>query len=342
MIDFLPDEAQQQVLDSFQEVLAREAPVARLRQPAAAPGPRDARLWPQMAQLGWLGLGLAEADGGVGMDIAEEMLLCVQAGRHLVSPALVSTLVGAQLAVRAGRPELARRIAGGRTPVAIASPVGRHELGPQCSGRFHCVDAAEGGWLLAWNATGAALLEASGALQMEAVPGFDESLRVDVATIEGVRALAWVPAGEAPLALRATVLVAAMLAGAAHGAKDLAVAYAKTREQFGRPIGAFQAIKHQCADMAVRAEAAQSQVTFAALALREGRPDVALQAAAAKVTAVDAATENGAAAVRVHGGMGFTEECDAHLFLKRAHVLNQLGGNQRQQLMEILRQPRAV
>jgi alkylation response protein AidB-like acyl-CoA dehydrogenase len=104
---------------------------------------------------------------------------------------------------------------------------------------------------------------------------------------------------------------------------DLAVAYAKEREQFNRPIGSFQAVKHMCADMAVRAEVARTAVYAAACVLDDpatGEPARALSGA--KLLANDAAVVNGKSATQVFGGMGFTWEVDVHLYLKRAWVLD--------------------
>ena len=101
----------------------------------------------------------------------------------------------------------------------------------------------------------------------------------------------------------------------------MAVDYAKLREQFGRPIGAFQATKHRCADMAVRAEAAWCQTVLAALAAARGQTDAGFHAAAASIVAARAAIDNAEQNVQLHGGIGYTMECDAHLYLKRAHLL---------------------
>jgi alkylation response protein AidB-like acyl-CoA dehydrogenase len=118
-------------------------------------------------------------------------------------------------------------------------------------------------------------------------------------------------------------LTAALLLGLADGATSLAVAYAKEREQFGRPIGSFQAVKHLCADMLTRSELARSAVYAAAVTLDgRGVNDPARMVSAAKITAGEAATVNGRSCIQVHGGMGFTAEVDAHLYLKRALVLD--------------------
>ena len=121
-------------------------------------------------------------------------------------------------------------------------------------------------------------------------------------------------------------------------ARDMAVTYAKDRKQFGQPIGSFQAIKHICADMAVRCEESASQLFYAALSLRDGTADAAVEIPAAAFIAARAALENAAAGIQVHGGIGMTAELDAHWFLKRAHVLDQAMGNSRRQLDRLLRE----
>jgi alkylation response protein AidB-like acyl-CoA dehydrogenase len=109
----------------------------------------------------------------------------------------------------------------------------------------------------------------------------------------------------------------------------MAVEYAKTREQFGRPIGSFQAIKHICADMAIRCEAAACQTAFASLVLAEGHDGVAFHATSSKLVAAAAAVKNASQNIQVHGAIGFTAEADPHLFLKRAHVIEQLWSDSR-------------
>jgi len=126
---------------------------------------------------------------------------------------------------------------------------------------------------------------------------------------------------------RGAVLVAAQLAGMAAATSELAVAYAKERHQFDKPIGAFQAVKHICADTRVRADVARAAVDAAAVTFDDpGVGDVDRAVAAAKVVAGEAAVANARACIQVHGGMGFTWEIDAHLYLKRAWVLDRLFG----------------
>ena len=117
-----------------------------------------------------------------------------------------------------------------------------------------------------------------------------------------------------------TVCTAAFLVGMADRLTEMTVAYAKEREQFDRPIGSFQAIKHLCADMLVRTEVARAAVYAAAAALDEAPDD--RMVSVAKMLAGETAVANGKTATQVHGGMGFTWEVDVHLYLKRAWVLD--------------------
>jgi alkylation response protein AidB-like acyl-CoA dehydrogenase len=125
------------------------------------------------------------------------------------------------------------------------------------------------------------------------------------------------------------LLLSAFAVGIAEATRDMAVEYAKTREQFGRPIGSFQAIKHICADMAIRCEAAACQTAFASLVLAEGHAGLAFHATSSKLVAAASAIKNASQNIQVHGAIGFTAEADPHLFLKRAHVIEQLWGDTR-------------
>jgi alkylation response protein AidB-like acyl-CoA dehydrogenase len=122
-------------------------------------------------------------------------------------------------------------------------------------------------------------------------------------------------------------LTAALSSGIASKTVELAVAYARERVQFDKPIGSFQAVKHLCADMFVRAEVARAAVDAAGVLLDEHSPDVATAVTNAKLIASEAAVANAKTCIQIHGGMGFTWEVDVHLYLKRAAVLaTQFGG----------------
>lgn len=161
------------------------------------------------------------------------------------------------------------------------------------------------------------------------------------ATVESAEPLHWLPAQDEWIWPRAMVLSAAYLTGIATAAAAAATEHAKTREQFGKPIGVHQAIKHACVDMLIAADAAQAQTLFAGIALADGRADALLQVLSAATVAGSAAVDNPAAGIQVFGGMGYTFENDMHLYLKRAHVFRHLFGEPTDVLAELLAQDRA-
>jgi alkylation response protein AidB-like acyl-CoA dehydrogenase len=170
------------------------------------------------------------------------------------------------------------------------------------------------------------------------MPSLDLLVPTAIGTVSGAPALCHLDDASA-LRLRATVLVAAELAGIATATAEQSTQYGKDREQFGQPVGAFQAVKHRCADMAVRAEAATSLVRYAALAVRDGLPDAAFHAYAARAVAARSAVENAQINVQNHGGIGFTWEHTAHRYVTRAQVRARTVGTLRDSLDGLLEQP---
>jgi alkylation response protein AidB-like acyl-CoA dehydrogenase len=321
MIDLLPSVEQQQIIDSVVEFFERALPVAR---PAGADSGRiSAGLWKEIAGLGWFGLGLAEQVGGAGYCLVEEMLVAREIGRHVASPALFAAMLAAHVAANAGNEPLLERILSGELRVGLAN------LLPGASRRarnFHLLDADGSHLVLYWDEGGMGLHERASFATATAVDSLDEAVHLERAVAPDSAPFAWVSAQRSPLPRRAALLICAQQVGVAEAAKDDAVAYAKMREQFGQPIGAFQALKHECADMAVECEAAYAQTFFAGLTENDGLADAGFQCAAAGLLATQAALGNARANIQIHGGIGFTSECDAHRYLKRAHLLAQLGG----------------
>lgn len=330
MVDLLETQEQAQLVDATVAFLGREMPIDRLREPVA----NDVGRWRDMADLGWFGLGVAEEAGGIGLSVAEQMLLFRQLGRFVVTPAVLAGVLGARIAVDAGDADLAAAIVGGEKRVALASPLGIVEIGDRVEGRFHLFEDEGASHVVAWSPDCAVLLESRAIGTRRALRPLDDRLVMAEATLSGSA----VAISRGGVHRQADILIAAMQTGIAEAARDLAVEYAGLREQFGQKIGAFQAIKHRCANMALRAEAALSQTVFAALSEVSGKHDAALQGAAARLVAADAALANAAEAIQVHGGIGFTAECHAQRFLKRAHVLAHLGGGARQRRDVLLQQ----
>lgn len=302
MIDLGLSGEQQQMVDSVVGLLEAQSPVSRLR-----PSGKPSDIHRELAAWGWFGVGLPEDRGGLGLGVAEETLLAFEAGRFLLSPTVLATTLAARMCSDERLPELLD----GTVRAALALAEGDN---------VSVFDRGDASLLVMFEGDEIALADA-GAFRGDGIPGFDEALTTERGALDDARRIVSQPAGHARL------LISAMLAGIARAGCDLAVEYAKVREQFGQPIGAFQAIKHMCADMGLRAYAAEAQVKMAAAATADAPGMAAFQVEAAALTALRAARENASDAIQVHGGIGFTAECDAHFYLKRAHVLGQvLGG----------------
>jgi alkylation response protein AidB-like acyl-CoA dehydrogenase len=306
---------QEAVRDAIRNVIADRMPMAHVRRVMATPRAIDEDFWCEAAKLGWFALGLPEARGGAGYGLAEEMLLFVELGRSLVPGPWLGTVLAAGVIADASR---RAAVLAGEQRVALVDD-------PDDTGDCRDVtDAPAAHGFLVLGRHAVRFVDA-GAIEVTPSGSIDPTrrlARVRVRSGVGER----LPSDAADLRLRATVLVAAEATGIAERTLEDSVAYAKVREQFGRPIGSFQAVKHRCADMAVRSEVARSLTTWAAVALRDGEPDAARHAREAKALAVDAALANAHDNVQNHGGMGFTWEADAHLYLKRVWILeHQLG-----------------
>jgi alkylation response protein AidB-like acyl-CoA dehydrogenase len=335
MWDLLPSDDERMIAAAVRDYLEGELPLERLR-----PGARRgdfAKAWQGMAELGWFGVGLPEAGGGAGLGLVEEALIQRECGRYLVSPAVLATVLAGHVAFHAGDAVRAAELAA--APVALAI-----DAEPAREGANREIIALDwnGDPLLYWDDRGMGLFDAE-AFDVPAVRDcFDDSITMHTGRLATDRARLWVPADVQPLGLRAQVLLAAALVGLAERACELAVDYARVREQFGRPIGSFQAVKQRCADMAVRHRLSWYQTSLAGLKLAAGAEDASLQVAAAKLLAAEAAEENGRACIQIHGGIGFQAECDAHWFLKRARVYDQAGGAMAEQAQRVIAAPAPV
>lgn len=317
IVDLTLSEEQQLIDASVRKLLTDRLPVERLREPANHAAAAEHEAWSALAELGLFGLGIPEARGGLGLGAPEEALVARALGLNLVSPAVVAQMLAPHLAEDDG---LRAAFIAGEARTAFANAIDAENA--------HLLDHG-GAQQLVLLSGGAALIPRSAAADPSPVEGIDET--VSLARVAG--AFAAVPRNAE--ADRASLLLAAYLTGIAQATCDMAVAYAGTREQFGQPIGAFQAIKHQCADMAVCAAAAEAQVFHAAITFGHGVDDAA-EVSAARLLAGDAALANARANIQIHGGMGFTAECDAHLFLKRAHLIAVLGSSRRAEQTRLL------
>ena len=338
-MDLLPTSEQEQIVDTIRKFLTSKAPVNRLRQHGARGNP-DAAIWPALGELGFFGLSLDEELAGIGLSSAEEALVFREYGRHLVSIGVFGLTLGARVAAAAGRTELAEQLLSGSTLVGVANTFSDVSIGPDgCNGLVHLFEATQAPYILLLDESGAALIAAEDCSNRETVNATDASLTLERATLNNVKPICWVNADHEPVHTRALLLLAAYATGLAEATRDMAVEYAKDRHQFGKPIGSFQAIKHICADMAIRTEAAQSLSLFAAMVFAEKRGDQDFQVVSSKIVATDTATKNAAANIQVHGAFGFTAEANAHHYLKRSHVADLLWGDLRAQRQRLLNLP---
>jgi alkylation response protein AidB-like acyl-CoA dehydrogenase len=338
----LTDE-QQAIKSTAHDLLASRFKSERLREIAASDDGFDAAGWGEMAELGWAGLALPEEWGGQGLGIVELAVLFEEMGYALApSPLFSNTIVGLALSLCGSddlRERYLRPLAEGRlrgTPALwdVGSPatVGGFRMEAKAGGdgvvldgeKILVMDAAGADFFLVATADGRRHLVESGADGVTVTPetGIDPTRRFYSVRLEGVRveSAATLP-GEAadyfPVFHRLCVALAAESTGIAQRTMEMAVEYAKDRQQFGRPIGAYQAVSHRCAQMLLETENARSAVYGAAWAADAEPESLHLAASMAKAYAGDAGWRVPDASIQVHGGIGFTWEHDLHFFLKR-------------------------
>ena len=327
-MDLLPTAEQAEIASSARSFLAAEVPMTAVRASAERTGV-DRDVWARVGALGWFGLGLDEASGGVGYGLPEEVLLFREIGRFLAPGPFVTSALAARVAA-AGDGATAGAVLEGRAVVGLAERFGH---------RYRLLDATHADLVLAVDADGAMLTERSAWGDVEPAVAMDPTVELAYARAPDGPPIA-AATGRA-IADRGAVLTAAVLVGTAEATRDMSAQYAKDREQFGKPIGTFQAVKHRCADMAVRCEVTLDLTIYAALLVDAGSPDAPLHVAAAKALAGEYAIANAFDNVQNHGGIGVTWEHDAHLFVKRAHVAASTFGGRTEQLASVLAAPAA-
>jgi alkylation response protein AidB-like acyl-CoA dehydrogenase len=340
-MNLLPGAEQLEIITAAGDFLAERMPVEQIRANRHAEAPVPEALWRECAELGLLTLGLDEEFGGSGRPFDDEALLFVELGKRLAPGPFLACTLGARVAARCGDDALAQRIGSGAAQVALAVLRGDGGPGRPVKGNFDLFEPAGASHALLVARSGAALLDIESFGPLASVAAADPGTRISSATVESADPLHWLPVEDEWIWGRAMVLTAAYLTGLAAAAAALATEHAKTREQFGKPIGVHQAIKHTCVNMEIAAEAAQAQTFFAAIAVAGERADALLQVLSAAAVAGSAAVDNAAAGIHVFGGMGYTFDNDMHLYLKRAHVFRHLFGEPTDVLAELLAQDRA-
>ncbi len=338
----LTDE-QRAIKSTAHDFLASRFKSARMREIAASDDGTDPTGWAEMAELGWAGLALPEEWGGQGLGIVDLAVLFEEMGYALApSPLLSNTVAGLVLSLCGSdeqRERWLRPLAAGEkrgTPALwdAGSPatIGDFTLEARVDGdgvvldgeKILVPDAADADFFLVATSDGRRHLVENGADGVAVTPEttIDPTRRFSSVRFEGVRVEAanTLP-GEAadyyPVFHRICVAIAAESTGIAQRTLEMAVEYAKDRQQFGRPIGAYQAVSHRCAQMLLETENARSAVYGAAWAADAEPESLPLAASMAKAYASDAGWRVPDASIQVHGGIGFTWEHDLHFFLKR-------------------------
>ncbi len=347
-LEFTPD--QDELRDSIRTVLAKESPISLARAVAEGTGDTDA-LWSVMTELGWPALTVPESCDGIGLGPVEAGILAEELGRVVAPGPLLPTVTQfvPLLRLTTGQDDVLRAVAAGtcRGSLAIAERTGSwddasitatavhrgddHVL----SGRKHFVfEGDQVDKLLVIvrhdDAPLAVVVDTDG-LETTAIRTLDATRRLVEVSLDGVRVPAErtitpdVETLQRALA-EATVSLALEMVGAAQSIFDITLDYAKQREQFGVPIGSFQAVKHKLADMAVALERARATAYFATLTLAEHDPRWPTATSVAKVAAGDCQRLLAKEGIQLHGGIGYTWEHDMHLYVKRVKTGEALFG----------------
>jgi alkylation response protein AidB-like acyl-CoA dehydrogenase len=353
---------QDELRDSMRAVLSRESPVALARRVVDDDVRPDA-LWATLTGLGWTSLTVPEADGGIGLGIIEAGILAEEIGRVIAPGPLLATVTQFVPAVREiGTAEQRARFlgavtAGGSGTLAIAETGGSFDPAAVAATVVFdgttAVLAGEKRFVVEGDAidelvvvarepgtTGDdgvhAIVVPVAATRTRRVNALDGSLRSAHVDLDGVRVdgdrVLGTASGSSVSGLRraieeATVATALEIVGISQTIFDVTLEYAKQREQFGVPIGSFQAIKHKFADMIVLLERARATGYFAALTIAEDDPRRTTATSVAKVAAGDCQRLLAKEGIQIHGGIGYTWEHDMHLYVKRVKSLEPLFGS---------------
>ena len=349
-MEFTLDDEQQALQATVRSMLAEQAPPSYVRDMVAADDAVTGELWQRMVDLGWVGLLIPEAQGGAGRGLLEMMVVVEEMGRLPLPGPFMSSAVWATLAARdLGLDDRLASLASGATRGTVAvdedghgDPVDRiRTRASRKSGQWRLrgtksvvLDGHSADWVVVPARTqqgiGTFVLEAPHA---EQYPGLDVTRRLARLELDDVAAEPVGPDGDHSAIWKrivddAAVLLCAETLGSMEQAFDLAVEYAKVRVQFDRPIATFQAIKHKAAEMLERIELSRVGVHYAAWTSDAGEPNRAEAAAMAKAFVGRAGNEVCGESIQIHGGVGFTWDCDAHLHYRKAKANDLLLGYQ--------------
>ena len=332
-MDFTFSPEQQELRSAVCELAADRSSSTQVRAAMSSSTPGfDPALWRLVgAEMGLLGVGVDETLGGAGGGFVDAAVVIEEAGRALMPVPLMSTLVASQVLARAGTPgaDALAEVLSGEQPAVLAvtatslstGGIGFGGAGSALSGTVtNVVDGATAAVVVIATPDGLWLTRAEGTGVTVASQQTLDPTRPQ-ATLHLDRAAA-VSLGDADAAQTAVDLLRVALAVEAVGVSrrclEQTVDYLKTREQFGRVIGSFQALQHRAADIAVEVEAAMSTAYYAAWAAEAAPGELPVVAPLALSVCADAAWHAASESIQLHGGIGFTWEHDAHLYFKRA------------------------
>jgi alkylation response protein AidB-like acyl-CoA dehydrogenase len=353
-VEFAFSEEQEMLRRSAREFLTKECSSQFVRKQMESPDAFDPSLWKKVSDLGWTALGIPEQYGGVGTFL-DLVVVLEEAGRSLLPGPFFATMgLAVPVLIEAGteaqKKEALSAIADGsaRATLAFTEATGRWDAdsvklaaksagdGWQLDGVKHFVlDAAVANYMIVAARTrgegedGITLFLIKGkpkGMTVTPLEAMDqtrrwsrvsfENVKLDAGSVMGsthnawpslTRALDWATAG-----------LCAEMIGGGQKVLETSTEYAKTRQQFGKPIGIYQAVSHRLADMLVQSESARSATYYAAWTIDADAPDRSLASSIAKAYVSDAYRKIAGDGIQVHGGIGFTWEHDMHLYLKRA------------------------
>jgi alkylation response protein AidB-like acyl-CoA dehydrogenase len=311
--DFTDD--QHAIKETARNLLASRFKLERLRELAEGKQYAD-DAWKEVSELGWPGIFIDEEHGGQGLGVLELVILLEELGYVLAPMPLLSNAAAGLVLQEAGATDRLAGVASGETlgTVGLVKD-GRAALVPDA-------DAAD--FIVLIDGDQATLVERGDAV-VEPIDAIDPTRRYATVQANGGEPLGDIGRSRDLIALA----LAAELVGISQRAMEMAVAYAKDRKQFDRPIGSYQAVAHQCAEMLKQVEGARSLVYYAGWAAGAAPDEFPLAASMAKAYASDAGWQVTASSLQVHGGIGFTWEHDLHWFLKRAKTDGVLYGSAR-------------
>lgn len=313
------DEEETHIADQARKILTDTVPIARLHHGEAPQLSAKARH--TIAEFGWFGLMLSEQAGGAGMSEIEFALFFREVGRQCAPIELLCQSLAVMLA--ADRPEVVNSLLSGQRGVSLL-------LKDDADSRLLGV---QGGYAIEVDPTSARLIDL-GMQGGQSLSSLDPAVQMH--TVPGREFTVVGETSDPAIWHRGQLATAAMLVGITEAALEQIVEYARIRETFGKPIGSYQAVRHPCADIAVRLEAARCQLWFAAAAMKEGRADAIGHLGAAKHLANECAAFSTDLNIQLHGGIGVTDEHDAHILMKHALLLRRLFGSKRRLLNELL------